>query len=78
MVTAQEAARSPKRMRVRVVLSVEIDPEAWEALYGTGATGQLLREDVRVYCEAQVYGSAAREEGAITHTRLATDPPPVQ
>lgn len=61
-------------MKVRVVLSVEVDPETWELVYGTDAIAKggakLLREDVRCYVEAQVYGSAAREAGAITNTEL--------
>ena len=50
-------------MKVRVVLTVEVDAEAWEAIYDTAR--EDLREDVKTYVLSQVQGSAAADEGAI-------------
>lgn len=35
-------------MKVRVVLTVEVDPEVWAAEYGLGSVAEV-REDVKAY-----------------------------
>lgn len=47
-------------MRVRVEMTVEVDPEAWELTYGVGK--KELREDVRTYVFGCVDNSAAGAE----------------
>ena len=38
-------------MKVRISLTVDIDPEAWERNYGLDARETAaMREDVRAYC----------------------------
>lgn len=34
-------------MKVRIALTVEVDPEAWNAAYGRGASAAEVREDVQ-------------------------------
>lgn len=51
-------------MKVRVVLSVDVDPEAWALIYGTAP--EDIASDVHTYVVGQVQGSAAADEGAIT------------
>lgn len=58
-------------MKVRVVLTVEVDPENWEAVYGVPIGEQ--RDDVRSYVVEQVRGSAASQEDCITEVTLAKD-----
>lgn len=50
-------------MKVTVTLSIDVDIDEWESLYGTR---ENLRTEVRRYALEQVSGSAAAEEGAIT------------
>lgn len=38
-------------MKVRVTMTVDIDPEAWDLNYGTGTDAAAVREDVRTYIE---------------------------
>lgn len=56
-------------MRVRVTLTVDVDPDAWEMTYGTPRFE--LREDVREYVREHVQGSAAADEGAILGVRMS-------
>ena len=56
-------------MKVRCVITVEVDPEAWELTYGS-PDGVSLRQDVRDYITAHVQGSAAADEGCITNVTL--------
>lgn len=58
-------------MKVRVVLTVEVDPANWESVYGTPSSE--LRDDVRSYVVEQVRGSAAADEDCITEVALAKD-----
>jgi hypothetical protein len=51
-------------MKVRVTLTVEVDPAAWQLAYGTET--EDLREDVRNYIAGSVEESAAAQEGGIT------------
>ncbi|WNO27305.1 hypothetical protein SEA_KWEKEL_3 [Gordonia phage Kwekel] len=56
-------------MKVRLVLTVEVDPENWEAVYGVPIGEQ--RDDVRSYVVEQVRESAASQEDCITEVTLA-------
>ena len=43
-------------MKVKITLTVNINPDAWDLNYGTGTTAKAIREDVRVYVETTVHG----------------------
>ena len=53
-------------MKVRVTLSLEVDPAAWRDLYGADD----IRADVQRYVANQVAQSAAADAGAIVSTSL--------
>lgn len=55
-------------MKVRVILSVEIDEAAWEDIYGD--CGESLRDEIRNYVLHNMRDSAAAEDGAILSVRL--------
>ena len=57
-------------MKIGVVLTVEVDPEAWALEYGTGTTASEVRQDVRDYVLNMVQQCAAAEADAITAARL--------
>ena len=42
-------------MKVRVCVTVDIDPEAWDMNYGTGTDPATVREDVKTYLEYTVH-----------------------
>lgn len=53
-------------MKVRMNITVEVDPEAWERTYGVDMTDRkALREDVVRYCNGCVEDSAAANEGCL-------------
>lgn len=55
-----------KPIKVRVSMTIEVDPEIWELEYGDDpADKAALRETVRAYAQQQVAGSAAADSGAI-------------
>ena len=43
-------------MRVKITLTVNIDPDAWDLNYGTGTSAKAIREDVQTYIETTVRG----------------------
>lgn len=51
--------RANGKMKVRVEITVEIDPDAWYRAYGNSGS---MRTDVKEYCVTQVQGSAAADE----------------
>lgn len=55
-------------MKVRVTLTIEVDPESWDMTYGVEP--ERIRTDVREYVLNQVQGSAASDEGAIVSVTL--------
>lgn len=58
-------------MKIRIEMTVEVDPQAWELTYGIPADDtKQLRADVKSYLLWQVHGSAAANEGAITKAVL--------
>jgi hypothetical protein len=50
-------------MKIRVTLTIEVDPEAWTLAYGTEP--EDLREDVKTYVLGTVAECAAAREGGI-------------
>lgn len=42
-------------MKVRITLTVDIDPEAWDMNYGTGTDPAAVRADVKTYVEGTVH-----------------------
>lgn len=60
------SASSNKPINVRVSMTVEVDPEAWELEYGDDASDRAaLRESVGSYVRNQINASTAVESGAI-------------
>lgn len=57
-------------MKVAITLTLDIDPETWDLMYGTGTTATEVRADVKRYVREQVAGSAAGEADAITATAV--------
>jgi hypothetical protein len=55
-------------MKVRIALSVDIDPELWAEYAGSGDTAAEVREDVKAYALAQVQGAALIQDadGSVT------------
>ena len=51
-------------MKIRVALTIEVDLEAWEEIYGVPP--REARADVKLFVLGCVQGSAAANEGAIT------------
>lgn len=51
-------------MKVRVTLSIDVDPEAWTDTYGIEGAAEI-RADVKQYVRGLVSGCAAADEGAI-------------
>jgi hypothetical protein len=41
-------------MKVKITLTVDIDPAAWDLNYGTGTSAKDIREDVKSHCEGTV------------------------
>lgn len=58
-------------IKVRVILSLEVDTEAWDTIYGTGTDAGVVREDVKTYVGQRVQGSAAHDEGGIVTVAVA-------
>ena len=52
-------------MKVTVVLSVEVNSDAWDALYGNSESSRKLRNSVREYVLGQISMSPAANAGAI-------------
>lgn len=48
-------------MKVRISLTVEVDPDAWTATYGVEGTA-AIRADVKTYIEGTINSSAAADE----------------
>lgn len=60
-------------MRVRVTLTIEVDPVAWSELFGSGnETKAKIRTDVRNYARQEMATCSAAEELAIIDVRDAT------
>jgi hypothetical protein len=41
-------------MKVRVEVTLEVDPEVWDLNYGTGTEARFVREDVKSYVQNMV------------------------
>lgn len=48
-------------MRVKISMTVEVNPEEWTLAYGVEGAA-AIREDVKSYIRGQVQGSAAADE----------------
>lgn len=55
-------------MKIRVVLTVEVDPAAWDTTFGSSTIPAEVREDVRSYALGCVQQSAGVEETGATVT----------
>lgn len=55
-------------MKIRVVLTVEVDPAAWDTTFGSSTIPAEVREDVRSYALGCVQQSAGIEETGATVT----------
>ncbi len=56
-------------MRIRIPLSVEVDPSAWTAEYGDQGARDI-RESVKSYIQTAIQQSAAGEAGAIKEVKI--------
>lgn len=54
--------------KIRVTLTLEVDPKMWELEYGIDET---LHKDVKQYVLSQVQGSVAGDDEAIVSVTLA-------
>lgn len=50
-------------MRVRLTVTVEVDPAEWAAEYGTDSSAKAVREDVRTYFHTHLNGADAAFSG---------------
>ena len=41
-------------MKIKISLTIEVDPQEWAAVYGTGTAAAEVREDVKTYVQNQV------------------------
>lgn len=57
-------------MKVRITLTLDIDPDAWNTIYGAGEERAAVREDVKSYVLNAIQQSAAAEEGGITKVEM--------
>lgn len=57
-------------MKVRVVLTLEVDPREWQQVYAPGRVRTDIREDVRDYVTNAVGSTAAALDGLLTVTNL--------
>jgi hypothetical protein len=55
-------------MKVRVTLTIDVDPEAWVLAYG--CLPKDVREDVKTYVAGCMAGSAAADEDAIQNVTI--------
>lgn len=58
-------------MTVRVVLSLRVDRDAWDTIYGTGTDAAAVRESVKSYLLNDAQQCAAADEGGIVSATLA-------
>jgi hypothetical protein len=57
-------------MKVRMTITVEVDPETWEQNYGIDkADRKRLRQDVEAYCFSCVADSEAAINGSMEAVR---------
>lgn len=59
-------------MKVSITVSIDVDPQAWGAEFGTGTAPKAVRDDVDAYVRATLTGSAAAEAGALREVRIAS------
>lgn len=49
-------------MKIKISLTIEVDPQEWAAVYGTGTAAAEVREDVKTYVQNQVWESPGIQE----------------
>lgn len=59
-----------KKMKIRVVLSIEVDPEEWHAVYGNGDQPAQVRDDIKSYVFTAICDSAGMDESEAQVTLL--------
>lgn len=64
MTPASLGVMTPKRMKVRLVVTVEVDPGDWMDVYG--CERDEVREDVRSYFTDQIGQASAVEDAGLT------------
>jgi hypothetical protein len=57
-------------MRIRVTVTLEVDPAVWGELYDFGTAGEI-RKDVRAYVLSDLQSCAAADAGAIKDVTLS-------
>lgn len=55
-------------MKLRVCLDVDVDPAAWDEVYGNGASAAQVRTDIRTYVLTQLQESPGFTEAGATVT----------
>lgn len=45
-------------MKVRIVVMLNVDPEAWDMNYGTGTTSAAVRADVQTWAHSLLHDAA--------------------
>jgi len=53
-------------MKVRLVFNVDVDPEKWNEVYGTGTRSRDVVNDVRSYYLTHMQGAPGTEEADAT------------
>jgi len=53
-------------MKVRLVFNVEVDPDRWDEVYGTGTRARDVVNDVRSYYLTHMQGAPGTEETGAT------------
>jgi hypothetical protein len=53
-------------MKVRMVVTVDVDPAEWHAEYGVGSDLQTVRDDVKTYFTTHIQAAWAIEPCSLT------------
>jgi hypothetical protein len=59
-----------QKIKIRVTLSIEVDPKEWHAVYGNGDQPAQVRDDVKSYVFTAVSESAGMDESEAQVTLL--------
>lgn len=60
-------------MKVRMIVTLEVDPEKWDSNYGTGSEAKKVREDVVSWVENSLNSNHLTDEGTITGVTVKRD-----
>lgn len=50
-------------MEIQLSVSIQLDPESWDLVYGTGVEEDDVREDVSTYVETLIHESVFQSTG---------------